>query len=122
MSVNVPALYIGQSDYVLTVSDDVAEVFNVTASRDGKPIVTGHGFRGPQIGTDPRDDTPQAFAAMFGAFVGHYAETLDDPDGWTVHDPEADLDELSDACSTYAEECPECSGDPNLCPCDGKDG
>ncbi len=104
LGVNVPALYIGQSDYVLTVSDEISEVFDITASRDGKPIITGHGFRGPECGVDPRDDSPERFAAMFGAFLAGHLESPESPDSWTIYDNGPDLASLADACAIYGED------------------
>lgn len=111
----VPALYIGQADYVLTF-DEHAEPFDITASVDGRPIITGHGFRGPAMGTDPRD-SPADLVGMFGAFlaheieraefIDHYPHTGEDSDpfdAWTIHDSDADLSSLADACSLYGDE------------------
>ncbi len=109
LGVNVPAIYTGESAYyVLTVSDEISEVFDITASRDGRPIITGHDFRGPQCGTDPRDDTAERFAAMFGAFLGAAIEeetaNQDGLDNWTIRDQDADLSTLVDACDMFGEQ------------------
>lgn len=114
-SITVPATYIGQSDYVLTY-DEHAEPFEIAASVDGRLIITGHDFRPPASGCfDPRDD-PHRLASTFGAFLGaevervdyaerfpQYAEDGDPFDGWTIHDADADLDSLADACSMFGE-------------------
>lgn len=112
----VPSMYIGQPDYVLTVSDEHAESFDIMASVDGKPIITGHRFGPPASGgNDPRDD-PGRLASVFGAFLGAamdsanyalaYPQYAEDGiwDGWTIHDSDADLSDLADACSQYGDE------------------
>ncbi len=115
----VPAIYIGETDYVLSVPDEHehAARYDITASRDGKPVITGYGFAPPASGgNDPRDD-PRTLVAVFGSFLGaeveraayalafpQYADADDPPfDSWTIHDADADLGNLADACALHAD-------------------